>query len=91
MTTEFHRAPPDVNLERVLNSLEKSISTLHEELRAVDNKMDDFIQKAITKDEFDQHRAVIRTVSMWGAGLLVTIIIAAVTIILSRPNIIVGG
>ena len=80
----------DPGLVRVLNNLESGIADVREDIRKLNEKVEDYVHMTITKEEFDAYKDLRRATVRWAVATIISVgmlLIAAVTVIVStRPG-----
>lgn len=98
-TTDF-----SPGLERVLNNLEDGIKDVRRDIHTLEEKVDGYVQKSVTKEEFEAYqelrmameketRSVRRSNITWAVTTIISVLLLIATavsiIVTTRPDVVV--
>lgn len=87
--------PLNPSLERILNSMDKKMDEIGHRFDALDVKVDRINLSTVSKKEFDSYQDLRRQTTRWAVTTIITVLLAVmaavITILSTRPDIIIGG
>lgn len=76
----------DSKIDTGLSQLDGKIDTAIKDIKSLDTKLDNYVNKTLTRDEFDHYQDLRRTTIRWAIGTIIAVMMllaTATTIILA--------
>lgn len=81
----------DPGMVRILDNLEQGIREVRADISHLDIKLDGYVERTVTKEEFDAYQELRRTTVRWAVGTIVSVMMLIATAIMiiinTRPDI----
>lgn len=78
----------DPGIAHALDGLQSAIDRLVTSIDHLDKKVDDVAESKLSKTEFNTYKDVNRKITMWGIGMVVTVVLANLPIVV---RLVFGG